>query len=62
MKALYGDTSIKMEVCVNGQGHYYIGRMCGDGTPYARDSVHYWADRADAEKALEEGFEMRGNP
>ncbi len=51
MKALYGDTSIPVQVCKSAGG-YYIGRLNTEGDPYARDSVEYFSTALEAHEAL----------
>jgi hypothetical protein len=41
---------LPLEVLKSAAG-FYIGRS-KDGLPYSRDSVEYWKDKSEAEKAL----------
>lgn len=49
------DQILPLQVCHSAAG-YYIGTMDPeDGSPMSRESVMYWRDKAEAEKALASG-------
>jgi hypothetical protein len=45
-------------ICQSAAG-FYIGYLDRDGSPYSRESLHYYASALEAEVALEDGWTPR---